>query len=108
MTRIGQPFLVFKQGIQFIKADPNSFNARRAVAGSPRCPPSQLKYVIACAITMIHLSRFCEDIVLCTSEEFGFIKLAEAWSTGSSIMPQPPPILPNLFAVKRAAAREIW
>jgi len=42
----------------------------------------------ACAIAMIHLSRFCEDIVLWASEEFGFISLAEAWSTGSSIMPQ--------------------
>jgi argininosuccinate lyase len=42
----------------------------------------------ACAITMVHLSRFCEDIVLWASEEFGFINLAEAWSTGSSIMPQ--------------------
>ena len=42
----------------------------------------------ACAITMIHLSRFCEDIVLWASEEFGFINLAEMWSTGSSIMPQ--------------------
>jgi argininosuccinate lyase len=42
----------------------------------------------ACAITMIHLSRFCEDVVLWASEEFGFINLAESWSTGSSIMPQ--------------------
>jgi len=42
----------------------------------------------ACAVAMIHLSRFCEDIVLWASEEFGFIDLAEAWSTGSSIMPQ--------------------
>ena len=42
----------------------------------------------ACAITMTHLSRFCEDIVLWASAEFGFIDLAEAWSTGSSIMPQ--------------------
>jgi len=42
----------------------------------------------ACALTMIHLSRFCEDVVLWASEEFGFIELAEAWSTGSSIMPQ--------------------
>ena len=42
----------------------------------------------ACAITMIHLSRFCEDIVLWASEEFKFIELAESWSTGSSIMPQ--------------------
>ena len=42
----------------------------------------------ACAITMVHLSRFCEDVVLWASEEFKFIELAESWSTGSSIMPQ--------------------
>jgi argininosuccinate lyase len=42
----------------------------------------------ACAITMIHLSRFCEDVVLWAGEEFQFITLAESWSTGSSIMPQ--------------------
>jgi argininosuccinate lyase len=42
----------------------------------------------ACAITMTHLSRFCEDIVIWASEEFDFIELSESWSTGSSIMPQ--------------------
>jgi argininosuccinate lyase len=42
----------------------------------------------ACAITMVHLSRFCEDVVLWASEEFKFIELSESWSTGSSIMPQ--------------------
>jgi len=42
----------------------------------------------AIAITMVHLSRFCEDIVLWASEEFKFVEIAEAWSTGSSIMPQ--------------------
>ncbi|MDR2419410.1 MAG: argininosuccinate lyase [Treponema sp.] len=40
------------------------------------------------AITMTHLSRFCEDVVIWASEEFKFINLAEKWSTGSSIMPQ--------------------
>jgi argininosuccinate lyase len=40
------------------------------------------------AICMVHLSRFCEDIVIWASEEFKFIDLEEAWSTGSSIMPQ--------------------
>jgi argininosuccinate lyase len=47
-----------------------------------------LELSAACAITMTHLSRFCEDIVLWASEEFKYIDLAEAWSTGSSIMPQ--------------------
>lgn len=42
----------------------------------------------ACAILATHLSRFCEDIILWATEEFGFIDLAEQWSTGSSIMPQ--------------------
>jgi argininosuccinate lyase len=40
------------------------------------------------SIIMVHLSRFCEDIILWAGEEFGFIHLAENWSTGSSIMPQ--------------------
>jgi argininosuccinate lyase len=47
-----------------------------------------LELASACAITMVHLSRFCEDIVIWASNEFGFINLAESWSTGSSIMPQ--------------------
>jgi argininosuccinate lyase len=42
----------------------------------------------ACSITMVHFSRFCEDIALWATEEFGFVSLAESWSTGSSIMPQ--------------------
>ncbi|MDR0601110.1 MAG: argininosuccinate lyase [Treponema sp.] len=47
-----------------------------------------LETASASAITMIHLSRFCEDLVIWASGEFGFIELAESWSTGSSIMPQ--------------------
>jgi argininosuccinate lyase len=47
-----------------------------------------LELASACAVTMIHLSRFCEDLVLWASEEFKFLNLADSWSTGSSIMPQ--------------------
>ena len=47
-----------------------------------------LELASAAAILSVHLSRFCEDIVIWASEEFGFIDLAEKWSTGSSIMPQ--------------------
>jgi argininosuccinate lyase len=47
-----------------------------------------LELAAACSITMVHLSRFCEDVALWASEEFKFIDLAEGWSTGSSIMPQ--------------------
>lgn len=41
-----------------------------------------------CAILAIHLSRLAEELVLWSSREFGLVQLSEAWSTGSSIMPQ--------------------
>lgn len=40
------------------------------------------------SIIMMHLSRFCEEIILWCSYEFSFIELDDAYSTGSSIMPQ--------------------
>jgi argininosuccinate lyase len=42
----------------------------------------------ALSIIMMHLSRFSEEIILWTSSEFAFIELDDAFSTGSSIMPQ--------------------
>jgi argininosuccinate lyase len=39
-------------------------------------------------MAMVHLSQLCAEIVLWSSEEFGFIRLDDAWCTGSSIMPQ--------------------
>ena len=36
----------------------------------------------------VHLSRFAEDLIIYSSSEFGFIKLSDAYSTGSSLMPQ--------------------
>ncbi len=42
----------------------------------------------ALAITGMHLSRMGEDLVLWTSSEFGFVKLGDAHTTGSSLMPQ--------------------
>ena len=40
------------------------------------------------SILMMHLSRFCEEIILWTSWEFNFVELSDAYTTGSSIMPQ--------------------
>jgi argininosuccinate lyase len=40
------------------------------------------------ALTQVHLSRVGEEIVLWSSEEFGFLRLADAYSTGSSMLPQ--------------------
>ncbi|MDR0913947.1 MAG: argininosuccinate lyase, partial [Oscillospiraceae bacterium] len=42
----------------------------------------------AISLIMVHLSRFCEEIILWSSTEFKFIELDDAFSTGSSIMPQ--------------------
>jgi len=46
------------------------------------------EFIFDCAVTMMHLSRFCEDLVLWSSEEFGFAEISDAYTTGSSIMPQ--------------------
>ena len=45
-------------------------------------------YGAGAAILMMHLSRFCEDISLWASSEYGFIRISSRASTGSSIMPQ--------------------
>jgi argininosuccinate lyase len=47
-----------------------------------------LEALAALSICATHLSRLAEEIVLWTSPQFGFAKLSDAWSTGSSIMPQ--------------------
>lgn len=40
------------------------------------------------SLVMMHLSRYCEELVLWSSLEFGFVEMDDAFSTGSSIMPQ--------------------
>ncbi len=47
-----------------------------------------IEFLSACAITATHLSRFAEEIVVWSSESFGFIKLSDSFSTGSSMLPQ--------------------
>lgn len=47
-----------------------------------------LEFHSAASIVMMHLSRFCEELVLWSSAEFGFVELDDAYCTGSSIMPQ--------------------
>jgi len=47
-----------------------------------------LDYMSAAAIGMMHLSRFCEEMVLWSSIEFGFVTMSDEFSTGSSMMPQ--------------------
>jgi argininosuccinate lyase len=47
-----------------------------------------IEYQAAASITMMHLSRLAEEIVLWSTAEFGFIEIDDAFATGSSIMPQ--------------------
>ena len=47
-----------------------------------------IEFCSAASIIMMHLSRFCEEVVLWSSSEFDMIELSDAFSTGSSIMPQ--------------------
>ena len=47
-----------------------------------------LDLLYACSVSCMHLSRLCEELILWSTTEFGFITLSDAFSTGSSIMPQ--------------------
>ncbi len=47
-----------------------------------------LESVSALAICAVHLSRICEELVLWSSQEFGFLRMSDAFTTGSSMMPQ--------------------
>ena len=47
-----------------------------------------IEFLSACAITAMHLSRLSEELIVWCSAPFGFVRLSDAFTTGSSIMPQ--------------------
>ncbi len=47
-----------------------------------------IEFTAAAALAMVHISRFSEELILWMSQNFGFIELADRFTTGSSIMPQ--------------------
>ena len=69
---------------QLLGFDDIALNSMDAVSDRDFC----LELLSALAILMMHLSRLSEELVLWSSWEFRFIKLADAFTTGSSIMPQ--------------------
>jgi argininosuccinate lyase len=72
---------VLAADLGFASASPNSIDAvsdRDFIA----------EFLFWAALLGIHLSRFAEDVILWSSREFGFVALADAYSTGSSLMPQ--------------------
>jgi argininosuccinate lyase len=62
-----------------------------------------IEFCAAAAITMVHLSRLCEELVMWMSPSFGFVRLPDRFCTGSSIMPQKKnPDVPELARGKTA------
>ena len=47
-----------------------------------------IEFLSCCSILMMHFSRFCEELIIWNSDEFGFIEIDDSMGTGSSIMPQ--------------------
>lgn len=47
-----------------------------------------IEFIGAASMISMHLSRFCEELILWSSSEFGFVEIDDSYSTGSSIMPQ--------------------
>ncbi len=64
-----------------------------------------LEFLASAAIAMVHLSRLAEELVIWSSAEFGFVELADAYATGSSLMPQKKnPDVPELVRGKTGRA----
>ncbi|NVB78569.1 MAG: argininosuccinate lyase [Kofleriaceae bacterium] len=64
-----------------------------------------IELVAACALIQVHLSRLGEELVLWTSQEFGFAKIGEAYCSGSSLMPQK--MNPDLAELVRGKAGRV-
>jgi len=60
------------------------------------------EYLFVCSMASIHLSKLAEQVVLYTTAEFGFFELSDAFSTGSSLMPQKKN--PDVFELTRGKA----
>jgi argininosuccinate lyase len=64
-----------------------------------------LEFISALSLLAVHLSRWAEEMILFSSQEFGLIRLPEAYSTGSSAMPQK--MNPDLLELTRGKAARI-
>ena len=64
-----------------------------------------IELVAACALVQLHLSRLGEELVLWATQEFGFARIGEAYSSGSSLMPQKKN--PDLAELVRAKAGRV-
>ena len=67
-----------------MKFDGPTLNSMDSVSDRDYC----IELLSALSIIMMHLSRFCEEIIIWNSNEYRFINIDDSYSTGSSIMPQ--------------------
>lgn len=72
---------LLKKLLKFKSSDPNSMDT----VGNR---DFIIDFLFACSKVMLHLSRFCEDLIIYNSREFSLIEIDESLCTGSSIMPQ--------------------
>jgi argininosuccinate lyase len=95
----GTPFLIDRDALArelgFDNAAPNSIDAV-----SDR--DFAVEFLFCCALCGVHLSRLAEALILFSSSEFGFFHLSDAYSTGSSLMPQKKN--PDVFELARGGA----
>jgi argininosuccinate lyase len=95
----GTPFLIDRESLAHtLGFDGASQNSIDSVADRDFVA----EYLFCCSLCGIHLSKLSENIVLFTTAEFGFIELSDAFSTGSSLMPQKKN--PDLFELARGKA----
>ena len=81
----GNPFTVDRQRLaQLLRFDGITYNSMDAV--SDRDYVSE--FLFCAALSMVHLSQLAEDVIIYSSEPFGFFQLGDGYSTGSSLMPQ--------------------
>jgi len=86
------------RALGFDRPAPNSMDAVSA-------RDAAMEFLAASAIAMVHLSRLAEEMILWSTAEFGFIELADAFATGSSLMPQKKnPDVPELVRGKTGRA----
>jgi len=70
-----------REKLGFSKISANSIDA---VSDRDFCA----EFIFCLALVMTHLSRFCEELVLWSTDNFSFVEISDAYATGSSIMPQ--------------------
>lgn len=60
-----------------------------------------VEFIFVASVIMMHMSRLCEDLIIWSTAEFGFVELADGFATGSSLMPQKKnPDVPELIRGK--------